>query len=361
MLWHHQLMKPSEILLKKILFLSKGEKASSTRYRALQFTPLFCAAGFEVVHARVSGGVGISFLRALIGAARADLVVILRKTFPFPLLWLLRRSSHRLVFDFDDSIFCNTDGSASMTRMKRFSNMVKACDHVFAGNEFLSEAASALNPAVTLIPTCVDLDRYTSEVTKPQNSITLVWIGSSSTKKYLSELIPALRLAAARIPSLRIKIIADFDLPEAGFPTVAVPWSAATEVGELSSSHIGIAPMHDDDWSRGKCALKILQYMAVGLPVISSAVGANAEVVESDRNGYLATSDAEWCERILELAENPDLRTRLGSEGRAKVQREYSLKPVFSRMISVLNHLLSDGKRVGAATMISTPPERPKR
>ena len=325
--------------LKTILFLSKSENASSTRYRALQFLPSLNAEGFCVTHASTSGNGGISFLFALVKAAKADVVVVLRKTFPAPLLWLLRAVSRRMIFDFDDAIFCNTDGSASATRERRFSSMVKACDHVFAGNAFLLTNASAFNPAVTLLPTCLDVDRYLILATKPRDSIDLVWIGSSSTKKYLVEVLPALRQAAKLVPNLRLKIIADFGLPDSGIPVLAVPWSADIEASELASSHIGIAPMRDDDWSRGKCALKVLQYMAADLPVISSAVGANAEIVEPGGNGYLVAGDVEWCERIVELAKNESLRVRMGAKGRKKVLAEYSLVSVFSRMSSVLHQL----------------------
>ena len=170
--------------------------------------------------------------------------------------------------------------------------------------------------------------------------IDLVWIGSRSTRKYLLEALPALRLASASTPRLRLKIIADFDLPDAGLPTLAVPWRSATEANELASAHIGIAPMRDDDWSRGKCALKILQYMASGLPVVSSNVGANAEVVDHGKTGYLVNSDEQWCARLVELAGDADLRHRFGEEGRRRVESDYSVEPVFSRIRSVLDALV---------------------
>lgn len=325
--------------LKKVLFLSKGENSSSTRYRALQYFQLLQKAGFQATHATASGGI-LSLARALRQAATADLVVVLRKTFPQPVLWLLRRVSRRLVFDFDDAIFCNTDGSPSATRMQRFEAMARVCDHLLAGNDFLAQNAKVFNSAVTLVPTSLLADRYLSEVDKPADSVDLVWIGSSSTRKYLLEALPALCLAAARVPHLRLKIIADFDLPDAGLPVLAVPWSASTETQALASAHIGIAPMRDDDWSRGKCALKVLQYMAAGLPVISSACGANAEIIEEGSNGYLVTGDQAWCDCIVELVNDAALRSRLGAAGRKKVLAAYAIEPVFQRMRSVFDTLL---------------------
>lgn len=325
-------------MTKRILFLSKGDDSPSTRYRAIQYFPLLRQAGFEVAHSSMAGD-SCSYVNALRRAATADIVVVLRKTFPGPMLWLLRRLSRKLVFDFDDAIFCNTDGSPSPTRLRRFAAMASSCDHLFSGNAFLADNAARFNPAVTVIPTCVDTTRYFFDVAKPDEMIDLVWIGSRSTRKYLIEVLPTLRLAAARLPRLRLKIIADFGLPDAGMPTLAVPWSSVTEAKELASAHIGIAPMRDDDWSRGKCALKVLQYMASGLPVISSDVGANAEVLEHGSSGYLVKSDAEWCERIVELAGCSQLRARLGEAGRRRVVNDYSTDPVFSRMRSVFESL----------------------
>ena len=219
--------------------------------------------------------------------------------------------------------------------MRRFAAMAAVCDHLLAGNRFLADNARRFNPETSLIPTSVDVDRYSGNWEKPGDFIDLVWIGSRSTRKYLLEALPALRLAAANEPRLRLKIIADFDLPDAGLPTLAIPWSAETEARELGSSHIGIAPMRDDNWSRGKCALKVLQYMAAGLPVVSSDAGANAEVVTSGQTGYLVDNDQSWGERIAMLANDAALRDRLGAEGRVRVRADYSIEPVLSRIDGV--------------------------
>ena len=322
----------------KILFISKGEDSASTRYRALQFFPLLQAAGYEASHATVAGSPG-TYLRALRLAAAADIVVVLRKTFPGPLLRLLRRVSRKLVFDFDDAIFCNTDGTPSPTRMRRFGAMAAACDQLLAGNRFLADNAVRYNQAVTIVPTCLDIARYAGDYPKSDDSIDLVWIGSRSTRKYLVEALPALRLAAARMPRLRLKIIADFDLPDAGLSTLAIPWSAASETRELGSAHIGIAPMRDDDWSRGKCALKVLQYMATGLPVVSSAAGANAEIVLPEETGYLVGDDEAWAARIAELAGDAALRGRMGTAGRRRAGADYSLEAGFARLAGAFDAL----------------------
>ena len=319
----------------RLLFVSKGEASSSTRYRALQFFPLWREAGFEPAHVTASGGLRAT-LNMLRLAARADVVVVLRKTFPAPLLWLLRRAARRLVFDFDDAIFCSTDGTPSPTRMARFAAMARACDRILAGNAFLARQAAVFNPAVVLVPTGVDPARYRVEADKPAGTLDLVWIGSHSTRKYLAEAMPWLAAAAAKVPGLRLKIIADFDLPGCGVTTLPMAWRADTEARELAAAHIGIAPMRDDDWSRGKCALKVLQCMAAGLPVVSSRAGANAEVIRQGESGFLVSTPAEWAERIARLAEDADLRRRMGETGRRLVEADYSILSVFDRLRSAV-------------------------
>ena len=322
----------------RLLFVSKGEASSSTRYRALQFFPLWRQAGFEPAHLTVSGGAGAT-LAMLREARRADVVIVLRKTFPAALLWLLRRCARRLVFDFDDAIFCNSDGTPSRTRMARFVAMARASDRILAGNAFLARRAAAFNPAVTLVPTCLDSGRYRVDAGKPADSFDLAWIGSHSTRKYLAEAMPWLAAAAAKVPGLRLKIIADFDLPGCGVATLPVAWHADSEARELAAAHIGIAPMRDDDWSRGKCALKVLQCMAAGLPVVSSRAGANAEVIREGETGFLASSPAEWAARIALLAQDAGLRQRMGEAGRRLVEADYSILPVFDRLRSVIDGL----------------------
>ncbi|MBK9447410.1 MAG: glycosyltransferase family 4 protein [Betaproteobacteria bacterium] len=327
--------------MKRILFLSKGEDSSSTRYRALQFFPLLRDDGFEVAHATAAGGL-LPLLSACRQAAAADVVVVLRKTFPAPIQWLLRRCARRLVFDFDDAIFCNTDGSPSATRMRRFAAMVGDCDHVMAGNAFLQRQAEAFNREVTRVPTALAAERYAAAAEKATGSIDLVWIGSSSTRKYLVDALSCLSAAAARVPGLRLKVIADFDLPEACLPVLPVRWQADSEARELASANIGIAPMRDDDWSRGKCALKVLQYMAAGLPVVSSRCGVNAEIVEDGVDGFLVDGEEGWAARIAELAADTRLRETMGAAGRQKVMAGFDLRPVYQRLRSVLDDVLRD-------------------
>lgn len=319
----------------KILFISKSITSSSTRYRALQFYPYLYQHDFTPTHSQISGGV-FTFLKTLYIANKADTVVVLRKTFPFILTWLLKLVSNKLIFDLDDAIFCSTDGSSSITRKKRFKNIVMLSDHVFAGNTFLAENTLLFNKSVTVIPTCLNVKKYDITVNKPDDHIDLVWIGSKSTSKYLLNILPILEQAAKEQPKLRLKIIADFSLTNAKINTLNIPWAEHTEAEELASSHIGIAPMIENDWTRGKCALKVLQYMAAKLPVISSNVGVNSEVICIGKTGYLVSTTNEWLNAIEQLSANLLKQKSMGIAGQKQVKLHYDNRVIFKRALPIL-------------------------
>ncbi|HNV88026.1 MAG TPA: glycosyltransferase family 4 protein [Methylotenera sp.] len=322
--------------MNNILFISKGEAASSTRYRALQYFPHFIQTGWQPSHITISGGF-LSILRTFLAAKKSDVVVILRKTFPYPIFWILRKLSKKLIFDFDDAIFSNTDGSYSKTRMHRFKITVASCDYIFAGNQYLAAKAKNYNPSVAVIPTSVEVDKYNLSCQKDNEAFELVWIGSKSTRKYIAEIIPSLENAAQNIPNLRLKIIADFELTSTKLNINNVAWTEHSEAIELCKADVGLAPMPENNWTKGKCALKVLQYMASGLPVISSQSGVNAYVVEDGISGYLVSDSSQWAERIVQLSKDKVALTKMGERGRCRVQTEFSIKAVFQKIITTLS------------------------
>ena len=323
---------------KSILYISKGETASSTRYRALQYFPFLKKNDWTPSHITISGGFG-SIITSLIAAHHADVVVLLRKTFPMPIFWLLRKLSKKLIFDFDDAIFCNTDGSHSHTRMQRFKHTIKNCDYIFAGNGYLAAHAKQFNSAVEVIPTSVDTDKYNLDCQKDARALTLVWIGSSSTKKYLVDILPQLEKAAQSVPNLQLNNIADFQLSSPTLKIINIGWQAETEASELNKADIGIAPMLDNNWTKGKCALKVLQYMASGLPVISSHSGVNAEVIQDQVTGYLMEKNEDWPELIIALQHKKSLLQQMGLHGKLFVNNEFSIPAVYQKISAVLYRL----------------------
>ncbi len=322
---------------KTILFASKGEHAASTRYRALDYFDLLRKDGWTPIHITVHGM--FSRLKLLRFALRADVVVILRKTFSLPYLHLLRKCSKCFIFDLDDAIFCRDDGSASPNAMRRFAQIVRLSDQIWAGNDYLADVARSYNKSVCILPTSLDPQKYRHNLDKPLDSIDLVWIGSSSTRKYLEQAIPVFERLALDVTSLRLIIVADFDLSLKNLKTVAVPWSKTAEQEALGSAHIGIAPMVDNSWTRGKCGLKVLQYMAAGIPVVTSPVGVNEEIVEHGITGLLAEHPEEWETGIGKLIHDSELRQTMGRLARSRVIKGFSLEATYRKMAAGIKKL----------------------
>jgi glycosyltransferase involved in cell wall biosynthesis len=326
---------------KSILFISKGESAPSTRYRALAYFHLLKANGWQPFHIAARGD-PLSRLKLLRSACRSDVVVILRKTFSVPFLRLLRSCCKRLVFDLDDAVFLRSNGKPSRTRHNRFARVARHCNQIWVGNEYLADIARDSGGSVITLPTSVDPEKYAIDAEKRTDRLVLVWIGGSSTRKYLEWALPCLEQLADSLPGLNLKIVADFQLFSHHLQIDAVPWSEETESEALTSAHIGIAPMPANPWTQGKCGLKILQYMAAGLPVVASSAGVNDEIVQQGVTGFLADSPDAWRSAVNELAHDPDLPRSMGEAGRKLVEERYSVKVTWRRMARALDRLLEE-------------------
>jgi glycosyltransferase involved in cell wall biosynthesis len=316
-----------------IVFVSKSPHAPSTRYRALAFVPLFEQAGWQVDHVEAN-----EFGQVLDRAKQADVTIVLRRRFGPIAAGRLRRAAKRLIYDIDDGVFIKADGSPSAKRRRGFDRMCRLADMVWAGNGYLAKRAGQIASNVTVIPTSIGPQKYAGDFAKPDDAFDAVWIGSSSTRIYLERLLPTLEEAVDRVANLRLKIVADFSLASSKLPIVVVPWSADGEAEAVGSSHVGLGPLTDDPWTRGKCGLKLLQYMAAGLPVVADNVGANGEIV-SDDTGVRCGSPDDWIEGLAKLADDGDLRQRMGKAGRQRVAELYSVDAAFGRMTEQLNQL----------------------
>lgn len=323
---------------KEILFITKGAHAASSRYRALNYFPALRQSGWSPSHLTAHQSL-LKRFQIFQKARKADIVIVVRKTYGRFFSYLLRHFSKRIVFDFDDAIFCRSNGRPSLQRYRRFQNMVRSCEQIWAGNSYLAREALHYNPSVLILPTSIDPMKYFINTDKNNDFLDLVWIGSRATKRYLESALDVLEAAAETMPWLRLKIIADFELPTKKLKTVIIPWSEKIEAEALASSHIGIAPMPQDFWTQGKCGLKVLQYMAAGLPVISSPAGVNKDIVEHGVNGFLAQNPEEWRTAIKLLSENSNLRQKMGMAGRTKVMDQYCVDATFRKMLEALDGL----------------------
>jgi glycosyltransferase involved in cell wall biosynthesis len=324
------------------------------RYRVAAFRPWLERAGYSL-EVRARPRRWWHWLRLGRELRHADAVLLQRRLLPRWQLCLLRRAARRLLFDFDDAVFLRDSysprGAHSAARLRRFAATVRAADAVSAGNRFLAEHARRFTAAarVHVIPTCVDPWRYPVAAHRHDTTgapVNLVWVGSSSTLRGLEVIRPLLEALGKGIPGLRLKLICDRFFTLEHLPVFPCAWSEATEGAELAAADIGISWVPDDLWSRGKCGLKVLQYMAAGLPVVANPVGVQAELVRHGENGFLAETPAEWAEAVLELAHNPALRRRLGEAGRRRAEREYSIAAGAGRWAFLLQGL---GARQGVA------------
>lgn len=243
----------------------------------------------------------------------------------------IRRRTPRLAFDFDDALLyrdSSRDARPSRTRRRRFRAILRASDAVFAGNEYLAAIASRAGREARILPTTVDVPGANAPAApEPEEGPPIIgWIGSRSTLPYLDEQWVTLSAVVASGRPIRLRVIAD--APPTMPPGIAVETIAWTPHGwrdALAGIHLGLAPLPDDAWTRGKCGLKVLQMMSVGRPVVASAVGVQRHQVRHGHTGFLATSQEQLFEGLLTLIDDADLRRRMGRQALEDVRREWSV------------------------------------
>ena len=243
----------------------------------------------------------------------------------------------KIFLDYDDFIFNNYSFRLSILNRlykNKFQFILENCNGVITGNNFLKSYVLDYNKNTTVIPTLIKIDNYVSNEIKKNKKISIVWIGTPTTIKYLENLMPVL---------LKLKQNINFNLIIIGgklknfFSFVEYhDWSEKNEFKILKSCHIGIMPLDNSTWSKGKCGLKILQYMASSLPVVVSDVGANKDIVSHDFDGYLAKNPEEWIEYLTKLITNDFLRVKFGNNGFTKVINKYSYQKIFYKYLNFL-------------------------
>jgi glycosyltransferase involved in cell wall biosynthesis len=216
--------------------------------------------------------------------------------------------------------------------------MMKRVDFVIAGNQFLQSEVLPYTTNVEVIPTSIDLSLYSlKEGFHQEGPIIIGWLGSSSTLKYLKSLLPTFEKLYEEYPYFQIKMVCDQFLESEHVPMIKKRWSSEEEESDLKSFDVGLMPLSNDLWSKGKCGLKILQYYSVGVPVICTPVGVNRDLVEDRVNGFWACNEEEWKKGLLKLIKEEGLRKEMGIKGRKTVERAYSLKVNAPRILDVLS------------------------
>jgi glycosyltransferase involved in cell wall biosynthesis len=266
---------------------------------------------------------------------------------PAALERLIRVLRKPIIFDFDDAIYLLDTSAANrhfgwLKFPGKTAALCRLSTHVVAGSTHLAEYARRFNPRVTIVPTSIDTDLYQPARRNGNGKrVVIGWTGSSTSQTHLEMFADVLRdLSARRDVEIRVQSNREPALQGVAFRWSS--WSPATEVAELSHFDIGIKPMPDDPWSRGKCPMKEIQYMAMGIPTVCSAVGASREIIRHGTNGFLASNKDEWLASLEALIDNPDLRRELGAAGRRTVENEYSMKQCASMFASVVRETLQE-------------------
>jgi len=348
----------------RILLLSRYDRAGpSSRYRFYQFLPYLKKESFDIsisplfnrkyVRNLYSGDRKISFLNPLSAFLRRtskisfdrdfDLVWMEKEALPWipaSVEKLLCKTSVPYVIDYDDAIFHRYDQHRNSLIKAVFSNKISQImsrsTTVIAGNQYIAAyAKEAGAEQIEIIPTVVDTDVYTQKNYNRSENFTIGWIGSPTTSRHVNVAAPALNQLCQN-SDVQFSAIGALEKDVAEIPGQLIPWKEKTEVQELNRFDVGIMPLPDTPWERGKCGFKLIQYMATGLPIIASPVGVNSEIVDHGISGFLASSTKEWVKYLGILKGDPELRRTMGVAGRGIVEEKYSLEMVAPKLISIL-------------------------
>jgi glycosyltransferase involved in cell wall biosynthesis len=331
----------------RLIFLTHSSDQGH-RFRVEQYFPYLQAHGVEAIWHPLRGSLKKKFLLYR-GVPRYDVTIIQRRLLsPLEFSWIRRRSA-KILFDLDDAVMyrsSNSDHPHSFSRWLKFRWMVRGSDAVIVGNAFLKEEVKKVDPKknIFLIPTSIDTSLYPEKKNISEGrEIVLGWIGTKGNLKYLRKLEPVFESLAKRFPNLRLKIVSNDFFDSSFIPVIKKPWRLEDENQDLISFDIGLMPLQDDLWSKGKCGLKIIQYLSVGVPVVCTPVGINGDIVKDGRNGFWATSPVEWVDRLTTLIGDPALRLKMGREGIETVEQGYSLSVTSEKFFQVLQSLTGEG------------------
>jgi glycosyltransferase involved in cell wall biosynthesis len=353
----------------KVLALSPiPEEGAGCRFRVSQYIPFLRDAGFDVTvspfysrdyfafvyrpgnYLRKAAGFAsltLRRLRELQTVPRYDLVWLYREAIPIGPPIIERRIARMgvpIVYDFDDAIFLPavSEANQAVSFLKnpgRVAEILKLSRQVTVGNEFLASYARRFSTRVTVIPTAVDTNRFAPRAdvdSSPDRKLVVGWIGSPTTFQYLEGIKNELAAVAARHPFTLKVSGAGRPVHFPGVDVQVVPWSMADEVSLFNTCDIGVYPLTDDDWSRGKCGFKAIQCMACGVPVVAAAVGVNREIINHGVNSMLASTPRDWIDHLSVLLTNPELRRTMAIAGRQTIEARYSLQVTAPQLAAVL-------------------------
>lgn len=349
----------------RVLCLTRYDTlGASSRYRFLQYLPYLEPLGLDIDVAPLLGNEYISRLYGggftqygriakgyvsrisrLLRSRSYDLVWIEKEALPFfpgRLEQLLLTRGIPYVLDYDDAVFHGLEQKGLTAKLKqlllrgKFDRIMQNSACVVAGNPYIGDfARKAGSPRVEIVPTVVDLRKYEPASQANTQEVRVGWIGTPVTARYL-EIVRDIAASREDDDHVKFVFIGSGDVSWGLSNVEILPWAASTEADDLRLLSIGIMPLVDSPFERGKCGLKLLQYMAAGLPVIASPVGVNSDIVEHGVNGFLAETPDDWDRAIQLLSGNAQMRAGFGQAGRLKVEQHYSLEQTAPRLRDIL-------------------------
>lgn len=267
---------------------------------------------------------------------RYDAVFLHKKCLSFLDGLCFRADRRKVIFNYDDAILFNDKGHETLTHQKRFKRSLRKAGTVLVGSAYLADLARPYHSNVVILPLGLQTTEYGCGVSKYQDGrIRLVWIGSASTVGYIRQLAPILQRLSGKYPNLIVRMISDAFIDVEGVPMEKIVWTPQMRFRGLTESDIGLAPLPDTPFTRGKCSFKVLEYSASGLPVVASPVGTNPDHVREGQTGFLVNSEQEWFEKLCLLIENEPLRTRMGSNGRT-FAREFDTAVIGQKLCELM-------------------------
>ncbi|MBN1125603.1 MAG: glycosyltransferase family 4 protein [Sedimentisphaerales bacterium] len=263
----------------------------------------------------------------------------------FDARWL-RAFARKIIYSYDDAILFSDKrpGRYSRAHFVPFRRTVRLADMVLVGSCYLAEQGRPFNSNVRILPLGLDVSKYGPVVKKPADGkVRLVWIGSATTLNYLQSLSACLEQIGQKYSNVVLRIIGDRFLDLEHMPVEKVQWDSHGRYAALAECDIGLAPLPDDPFTRGKCSFKVLEYAASGLPVVASPIGTNQDHVVPEKTGFLVSGPQEWTERLSELIENADLRSRMGQQGKEHAQ-QYDVSVIADRLAGLIQECISEQK-----------------
>lgn len=269
-------------------------------------------------------------------AGSYDIVFIQKVLLSKPALNILKALNSNIVFDFDDAVYLQE------RFLDRFNRTLKISRYIIVENEQNEEYVRKFNPNVIRITGPVDTSRYVpkQKITSMSGAVTIGWVGSPEATKYLKPLTAVFRKLSEKYVGLKLLLIGASDFRIEGLNVITRKWNMDSETSDLQSFDIGIMPLENDAWSRGKGGYKLLQYMAIGIPCVASPVGVNKDIVRNGQNGYLAKTEEGWLDALSKLVSDASLRQKMGVEGRRIAQEEYSYETATPKMIVVFDNIM---------------------